>query len=339
MVGCGLPHLRRVSANDSVRLFAGARDADVAQPAFLVDRRVVLRRERPLVRQDAFFHADQVHARKLQALRAVQRHQGDGVAGELRILFVAVVALAEQHVVEKAGQARRRRRAAIFVVAGGRVDDFLERRQPRFALRRVGIELRQRVAVVGFVEHLRDELRDARFFCQRLRNSSMSRRNWATAAAVLASTPSITSASGSTSHRNLPRDVASSSSRFWAALPMPRGGWLMIRISDGSSCGLSITFRYERMSRTSLRSKNDMPPISTYGTFARRSSVSNDRGCSFVRQRMAMSRGCGVRASSSWRMSADDALGFLRFVLALQDRRAACRRAARPSAPCRAGGD
>ena len=97
------------------------------------------------------------------------------------------------------------------------------------------------------------------------------------------------------------------------------GGWLMIRSRAGSSCGLSITFKYDRMSRTSLRSKNDMPPISTYGTLARRSSVSNDRGCSLVRQRMAMSRGCARCVVDQRPDVGHDALGLLGFVLALHD--------------------
>ncbi len=44
------------------------------------------------------------------------------------------------------------------------------------------------------------------------------------------------------------------------ALPTPRGGVLMIRSSDVSSFGFSASFRKATTSRTSLRSKKDMPP-------------------------------------------------------------------------------
>ncbi len=47
------------------------------------------------------------------------------------------------------------------------------------------------------------------------------------------------------------------------ALPTPRGGVLMMRRSDVSSRGLVASFRYATTSRTSLRSKKDMPPTTT----------------------------------------------------------------------------
>ena len=92
--------------------------------------------------------------------------------------------------------------------------------------------------------------------------------------------------------------------------------------------GFASTFRYARRSRTSLRSKNDMPPTSTYGTSARRSSVSNARGCSLVRNRIAKSLGTGAcrRAAQALLDVAHDAFGFLRFVLEAQDARRRRRR-------------
>ncbi len=64
---------------------ARPREADVAEPPFLLDFLLVLRRAR--VREQAFFHAGDDDERELEALGGVHRHQPDaGVLGA--VLFV-----------------------------------------------------------------------------------------------------------------------------------------------------------------------------------------------------------------------------------------------------------
>jgi hypothetical protein len=84
----------------------GARDPDVAQPAFFVDRRtsVAIVFDAAMVRQQSLLHADQVDLRKFQPLGAVQRHQGDRVARKLRILVALRLAAGERNLVEKLAQ-------------------------------------------------------------------------------------------------------------------------------------------------------------------------------------------------------------------------------------------
>ena len=80
---------------------AGSRDADVTEPALFVDR-LVIQFQGSLVRQDSFLHADQIDTRKLQPLRAMERHQRNGVTLKLRIFIFTIVALVEEHIVQEA---------------------------------------------------------------------------------------------------------------------------------------------------------------------------------------------------------------------------------------------
>ena len=58
------------------------RDADVTQTSLFIDGPAgVFGFDRTLMRQESLFHADQIHARKLKPLRAVQRHQLHGLLG------------------------------------------------------------------------------------------------------------------------------------------------------------------------------------------------------------------------------------------------------------------
>ncbi len=142
--------------------------------------------------------------------------------------------------------------AGVFVVVGGGVDDFFKRCEAGFALGRVGVKLDEGVAVAGAVGEAGSERGDG-FFLAAVGFVALFVRG----AEVFDEVAELGDGggrfgvdavdgepcSGRTSHRNLPRAVASSTSRFWAALPMPRAGWLMIRMRAGSSCGLSITFK------------------------------------------------------------------------------------------------
>ena len=127
----------------------GPRHAHVAEPALFVDC-VSLGFERPLVRQDAFFHADQIDVRKLQPLGRVHRHQGDGVVLQLIFFVVAAVAGSQCEVVEKASQ---RRLAGMLLIVGRGVDDFLQRGGPRLAVVGVRIGSFQFPMVAGLVDH------------------------------------------------------------------------------------------------------------------------------------------------------------------------------------------
>src|SRR5204863_221937 len=70
-------------------------------------------------------------------------------------------------------------------------------------------------------------------------------------------------------------------------LPTPRGGVLTTRRNETSSSAERHSRKYASRSRTSLRSKNDMPPTSTYGSERARSCCSKGRGCVPVRNRIA----------------------------------------------------
>ena len=90
----GVCPISSASAPSSASADLAPGDADVAQPALFVDRRS-FGGHRAMMRQQSFFHADQVDVRKFESLGAVQRHQGDGVAGQLRFLVRLVVAIAQ----------------------------------------------------------------------------------------------------------------------------------------------------------------------------------------------------------------------------------------------------
>jgi hypothetical protein len=93
----GAVHAARFGVGDE-QFFAGAGDADVGeaallfQPAFVVDR--------TLAGEQAFFHADQEHHRKLQALGRVQCHQLHAVVPRLALVFAGF----QRGVREKRGQ-------------------------------------------------------------------------------------------------------------------------------------------------------------------------------------------------------------------------------------------
>src|SRR5690606_18571030 len=102
---CFAPHFHQKAARDRRPGFApfhpslreregerllGARHADVAEPALLLDPAPFA--HGALVRKDPFFHPHHVDVRKLEALGAVEGHQSDGVALPSR-LFVFVVAI------------------------------------------------------------------------------------------------------------------------------------------------------------------------------------------------------------------------------------------------------
>ena len=63
----------------------GARDADVAESALLLDAPRI--DDGALVREEAFLHADHVHVRKFEALGAVQGHERDGLFLWLVVVF------------------------------------------------------------------------------------------------------------------------------------------------------------------------------------------------------------------------------------------------------------
>ncbi len=76
------------------QLLLGAGDADVREAPLLLE----LDRfgERPAVREDAFFHADEEHGGELETLGRVERHQHDAV------VVVEVVGVGDQcHLLEE----------------------------------------------------------------------------------------------------------------------------------------------------------------------------------------------------------------------------------------------
>ncbi len=78
-----------------------------------------------MVRQDPFFHSDQVDMREFQPLGAVQRHQHDRVPPQLLVFFAVEVLSPESDVVE---EIRRASGSPGFRFIGAdRVDDFLDR--------------------------------------------------------------------------------------------------------------------------------------------------------------------------------------------------------------------
>ena len=79
-----------------------AGDADVAEAAFFIDRRARLG-DAAVVRQRALFHADHVDLAEFQALGGVKRHQGDGVAFELRFLVLVVFVAGQGDLLQEAG--------------------------------------------------------------------------------------------------------------------------------------------------------------------------------------------------------------------------------------------
>ena len=90
--------------------FARARHADVAEPAFFLELRLVLARSR--MREQPFLEAGENHNRKLEPLRAVKRHQPD--ARVLRSLLFIGVREQRQPVDESV---QRRLRLAAFVLS------------------------------------------------------------------------------------------------------------------------------------------------------------------------------------------------------------------------------
>jgi len=124
-----------------------------------------------------------------------------------------------------------------------------------------------------------------------------------------------------TSQIGFPASTALFSSVSIALPPIPRGGVLMIRSTETSSCGEVSTRKYARMSLTSLRSKKDWLPRMMYGNLALRSSVSKARGCSFVRNRIAKILGIEFVVLDPAADVGHDLAGFVRFVVALENPR------------------
>ena len=77
-----------------------ARDADIEQPPFFVQRAFDLG---AVVREDTFLQPDEVTVRKLQAFRGVQRDEHDA-GPRLFVLVVLLFFLAQRHRVEVAAQ-------------------------------------------------------------------------------------------------------------------------------------------------------------------------------------------------------------------------------------------
>ena len=59
-----------------------------------------------MMRQQPFFQSHEIDLRKLETLGAVQRHQGDGISGELRVFRIGVVAVGDGNLVEELGKLR-----------------------------------------------------------------------------------------------------------------------------------------------------------------------------------------------------------------------------------------
>ena len=89
--------LARVGAGEEQH-FAGARDGDVGQAAFLLDAGGVA--DAVHMREQRLLHARHEHAVELQALRGVHRHHGDRLA----VLVHGVEIGAQAHPLQKVGQ-------------------------------------------------------------------------------------------------------------------------------------------------------------------------------------------------------------------------------------------
>jgi len=97
----------------------GARDADIGQAALFLD---VVGFDAVLMRQQVFFHADQEHMWKLQALGGMQGHQADLVAG-----FFLLIAFHDVHQHDFGDDLGQRFSLAIFFIdAFEPVDQFLD---------------------------------------------------------------------------------------------------------------------------------------------------------------------------------------------------------------------
>jgi hypothetical protein len=132
----------------------GSCHADVTEAAFFFDV-VGIEGKAAVMRQDALFQANHIHVREFQALGRVQRHQDNGIFGELLFFFVAQILLAESHFVDEAAQ--RRLLGAFFVGSQG-VDDFLDGGPAGLLLVGVGIEPFQLALVADLDDESADEI-------------------------------------------------------------------------------------------------------------------------------------------------------------------------------------